>query len=228
VNLEKLVKRLRREATANPKKVVVLGVLVMVALYFWAPLVWRWVSKKNTYTITAAANTSSETAKYAITAPNPAGGHSLSTGTPSVKAKSYTWQELAKAMELDPLMFPISLLPSLRDPFAVPKPKPTENQTAEPVKAVPVRVVTPEGLGLMLSGTIVGGGYRVARINGRNYHQGQQIEVLKEGQRYVFTLAEVHHQHCVLCWEGKQFQLKITRPKPSGQIELLGAGEYQH
>ena len=40
MNLNKLARQLRREAMANPKKAAVLGLLLLVALYFWGPLVW--------------------------------------------------------------------------------------------------------------------------------------------------------------------------------------------
>src|SRR6266576_3193818 len=44
VNLEKLAKQLRRDLAANPKKAAALGLMVLVALYFWGPLAWKWVA----------------------------------------------------------------------------------------------------------------------------------------------------------------------------------------
>ncbi|MBW8884592.1 MAG: hypothetical protein JF612_07410, partial [Planctomycetia bacterium] len=44
VNLEKLAKQLRRDTAANPKKAAALGLMILVALYFWGPLAWKWFS----------------------------------------------------------------------------------------------------------------------------------------------------------------------------------------
>jgi hypothetical protein len=56
VKLDKLVKQLRRDATANPKKTALLGVMALVALYFWGPLLWKGVvaEKGNALDATSA------------------------------------------------------------------------------------------------------------------------------------------------------------------------------
>jgi hypothetical protein len=41
VKLDKLLKRLKRDATASPQKAGALALMVIVALYFWAPLVMK-------------------------------------------------------------------------------------------------------------------------------------------------------------------------------------------
>ncbi|MBW3598852.1 MAG: hypothetical protein KY475_16450, partial [Planctomycetes bacterium] len=41
--MEKLLRRLRRELTRNPKQSAVLGIGLLVAAYFWAPLAAGWL-----------------------------------------------------------------------------------------------------------------------------------------------------------------------------------------
>ena len=42
VKLHKLAKQARRDLLANPKKAAILGLMLLVALYFWGPLLWKW------------------------------------------------------------------------------------------------------------------------------------------------------------------------------------------
>ena len=42
-----LVKRLRREITASPKKAAVLGISFVIAIWFWAPLIGKWIGVKS-------------------------------------------------------------------------------------------------------------------------------------------------------------------------------------
>ena len=59
VKLDKLTKQLRRDIAANPKKAAALGLMVLVALYFWGPLVWSWFAP-------AAARESSKASNVAL------------------------------------------------------------------------------------------------------------------------------------------------------------------
>ena len=43
MSLERFAKRLRREVIANPKKAAILGIMLLVAIYFWTPLVMGWM-----------------------------------------------------------------------------------------------------------------------------------------------------------------------------------------
>jgi hypothetical protein len=47
VKLSKLLKKLKRDLSASPQKAAALGVMVLVALYFWAPLVMKFVGAKG-------------------------------------------------------------------------------------------------------------------------------------------------------------------------------------
>ena len=205
MKLGKLVKRLKREALASPKKAAVLGLMGLVALYFWAPLVGKWFSKPSPAGAVAAAP------------PAQAAGAS-GAATPVAEA-TLGWRELIRQITADPHTVPVALALD-RDPFAPPlveviaeKPGPVE-----PVK--PPIAVTPASLGLSLVATMIAPDYRAARLNGKTVAVGQTIEVVKSGSAYQFTLAEVDATRAVLVRDGERFELFAKGPPRSGKIEI--------
>jgi hypothetical protein len=220
----RLGKKLRRELATSPKKAAVLGLLLLVALYYWAPLVWGWVSKPGE---------SNETGKTAA-APTPStNAPTTASNSAPTKAASpaFPWQQMIQLMDNDERTLAAELRALRRDPFALPKsaaPKPKAEAelaaaAAAAAQSQPV-VVTPQSLGLTLSSTIIGGDRRVARISGRTYGQGQTIEVRKDGQTVAFTLAEVHARRVVLVRDENRYELSIPDPLQSKKIELSQSG----
>ncbi|MHC4180828.1 MAG: hypothetical protein ACYSWU_25290, partial [Planctomycetota bacterium] len=111
-----------------------------------------------------------------------------------------------------------------RDPFLISS---TGSAAAE-LKDEPGETLleaTPENLGMVLSGIIVGPRRRVAQINGRSYRQGKTVRLVRDGQQIEFTLAAVYPRRIVLKRNGEQFELTIPAPVRSGRIELLGSGD---
>lgn len=215
VTSTQLVNRLRRELTANPKKGAMLGLLAVVALYFWAPLVWGWFAKSD---VLPGAVTPAPPDSAAVA------GTSADPSKPETAAVSFPWRQVVQWIEADPLMRSASLLEKSKDPFVcAPKKKEVvEEKTAD--KPSPSKIVTPASLNMVLSSTLIGPRQRVAQINGRTYREGQTIELTaKDGQSTAFTLAEVHPTEVVLQRSAERFPLKIRKPAPSGRIELLGA-----
>ncbi len=223
----KLTRQLRRELTANPKKAGVLGLLGLVALYFWAPLVWGWVVKEKPTNQPASSS-------VAANAPPPAWAE-VAKESPTTAEKETTttppWDQLVEWIKQDPNTSPAGELGHLRDPFrAVGKevaktdPGEEEKNKAAP-KPQPVVVdATPGELGLALSSTVIGSRRRAALINGRTYELGQTIKIDKDGQHIAFVLVEVHPWKAVLERLGKRYDLTIPRPATSGRIELTGSG----
>jgi len=126
-------------------------------------------------------------------------------------------------MDSDPRTLAANLVAPRPNPFAplktdTPKPAPVP----EPETTKPAVAMTAQGLGLMLSSTIIGPSRRVARINGKTFEQGQTIEVLKDGQQISLTLSEVHARRVVLTKESSQVELTIPDPIQSKKIELTG------
>ena len=230
----KLAKQLRREFVANPKKGALLGLLGVVALWFWAPMVWGWIAPEEP----VAEVTPVASATPATTESGPAAATNKTAAEPN-----YDWQKLAQWIDNDPRMSPTELrhggtfskiwrwwplsdsTSQQRDPFRIPQALAARAQSEteteqddEPEIAVDV---TPESLGLSLSGTLVGRDRAVARIGGRTYRTGNSIALTKNGQQIVFELVEVHPRRVVLQRNGSQFELCIPGPAASGQIELV-------
>ena len=99
VKLDKLLKMLRRDLAANPMKAGVLGILLLGGLYFWGPLVWKWVAKKGPAGASAAAIVPSATQE-------PIGTQNAGlqgTGTEEKKEPEFVWREVRDRRESDPL-----------------------------------------------------------------------------------------------------------------------------
>jgi hypothetical protein len=240
VNIDKLGRTLRKELTRSPKKSATLALGCVVALYFWTPLVWKWMpGAKPNKAPTAAAATTSAPAPLAVAA---AEGQSTNKS-----AGKYGWNELVRWMGLDHRTKPATLDVGVRNPFR-PTPAPQQALIDEPSQAAddPSNKATiveiespdpsPQQLGLILSGTIVGPRVRVATINGKTYREGAPVVVgfagntsgeddnaadASDTQRIEFTLAEVHPKRIVLLRDGKPHELTIQRAKLADDERLI-------
>ncbi|HVX61683.1 MAG TPA: hypothetical protein VHC19_13805 [Pirellulales bacterium] len=206
------VKKLRREATANPKKAAVLGLLLLVAGYFWAPLIRQWTTSSETAAAVAPASPPATTAAPA--ASTAAGALTSAADSAPVESSAkpkFHWRDLAGAIDRDPRMRPApsANAASQREPFAFPA-APAEPPMAEP-EAVVETEVTPRQLGLILSGTIVGDGRSTAVINGKVYGAGRE---LKAAGGVVFVVRQIEPWGIVLERGGRQFELALPRPTP--------------
>jgi len=207
VNLSKLAKQLRREATSNPKKAAALGLLALVALWFWAPLVKGWFVKDNPAVEAKPAKPAGDSS------PTSVANVPSQSGTEPKKAEKpqRPWYQLVQWMEEDPRT-------SATDPFA---------RQRDPFSRVKTRVVIekPEelsqSLGMELSSTIIGSNRRVARINGKTYQEGSLVEIDKNGREIEFRLERVERRRVVLNRDGKQFELKLAGSPDSGRIKVV-------
>jgi hypothetical protein len=221
VTLKKLARQLRREASRNPKKALVLGLLVVAAVYYWTPLVRRWLSEDDlppTQAVDGLAAGSLARPVDDVTADGPDPRVSGQVKTPS-------WDKVICWMEQDPTTTPVADLGKDRDPFWVAERKPAELEGGEseaeqrPGPAAPA--VTPEELGIQLSATVVGPRRRVAMIDGEAYSEGRRIVRTKDGRQFEFTLLEILPRHVVLEREDNRFLLEIPRRQWTRQIELV-------
>ncbi len=237
MNYRKLAKQLRREFVADPKKGVLLGLLGVVALWFWAPMVWGWIAPEEPVAeVTPVASTTPVTTES---------GPAAATNK-TAAGQNYDWQKLVEWIENDPRTSPAELrhegtfsriwrwwplndrassdsTSQQRDPFQIPQAMvaQVEAETEQEDEPEIAADVTPESLGLSLSGTLVGHDRAVARIGGRTYRTGNSIVLTNNGQQIVFQLMEVHPRRVVLQRDGSQFELCIIGPGASGQIELV-------
>ncbi len=216
VTIDRFVKQLRREATANPKKAVVLGLLGVVALWFWAPLVWGWIGPDEADGETAKAVTPTEPATI-VASPMAVSPH---TNSKEAEGRQHNWRQLDHWMNNDPQTLAATLVSDARDPFRASQTEVVNAKSTEEVEKLPLEV-TPESLGMSLSSTIIGPRRRMARIDGKTYQQGKPVTLVKDEQRIEFNLLEVHPRHVVLEREGVRFELKIPSRASTGRIEVF-------
>lgn len=213
VNL--VIKELRR----NKAKSAVLGLMFLVALYFWVPIVARWTSGRDE----PAAGT--VMTGDVIIAPATDAAATASAPQP----KQHRWQDLLEAMRRDPLMQPATLPDLGRNPFQV-MPASTrvdladEPPPAEPEPSAPPPEFSLEQLGLVLESTVIGRVNRVAKINGTRYRLHDWIVVpiaappSAADQQPTSTstvelrLTEIHPDHVVLQHDDNQYRLQLKRP----------------
>ena len=227
VSAKQLTRRLRREVTANPRKAAILGLLALVALYFWAPLLWGWIAGGNSEAEPAQAAATPEGMPPVLSRLAPFSPPAAVNRPPAGQGKepltSYSWDRLARWIEDDPRMKPAREFASRRDPFHAVVQEVAEKPDSEQIKAAEAAAaVTPESLGLVLSSTLIGPHRRTALVNGRTYEQGRTIELAKDGRPFEFTLSEVHPRRIVLKREGRRYELTIPQPAASGRLELYG------
>jgi hypothetical protein len=210
VKLDKLGKKIRREVVANPKKAVLLGVMAVVALYFWAPLVRGWLSADKATTEAGEAAVPSVAAS-AATAP-----------APTTASDRPTWRQIIEWMPNDSRTMIAPSLTTARDPFELPTSEVVKlkGESKPEVRRPPL---TASSVGLSLTSTIIGPQRRVAQINGRTYTEGQTIDVGKERDSVPtkVQLIEVHPRRVVLQCGEDRLELVIPEPGSSDKIEIM-------
>jgi hypothetical protein len=214
MNLTKLARQLRREAKANPKKAALLGSLVLLALYYWGPMIWGWVAAEE------ATGRPPDAPTAAVAS---LGGAAVPTPPPTSEDKNtgtHPWTQLDQWMRQDPITTPVEDVAAWHDPFAVAS---SELEAVEPDETQDEQIlVSPEGLGIELSGTLVGPHRRVALIGGKAYREGQTVRIDRDDQSIEFELAEVHSRRIVLRREGHRFDLLIPDGRKAGGTGTAG------
>jgi len=203
---------MRREVLANPKKAAILGLLALVALYYWAPLVRGWIAPEQASAELAVAEADAELAPGAPADSAPAG-----TSTPAPeKISSHTWTQVDQWMRKDPTTTAEDLA-DWRDPFAVASAG--AELAADEEAQLEDAEATPEALGVELSATLVGPRRRVALIDGKAYREGQTVRINQSDRPIEFELVEVLRERIVLDRDGKRFDLMIPQRETTGRIE---------
>jgi hypothetical protein len=217
VSLEKFVNRLRREVIANPKKGAILGVMFLVAIYFWAPLVMGWMGAKETIS----------TAKPGDPAPGVLAGLTAQS-TPAASegpavVADIPWHVVAEWMDRDPLKQTAMPRAVRRDPFRESVEVVSRREPSKPESVK--KLVAPESLKLNLTGTVLGAGRSVAVIDGRSYREGDEVRLAKGDSQLRFKLVEVRADRVVLLHEGKRIEVRLRSRPSASHIELMGKNE---
>jgi hypothetical protein len=214
MNKNQLGKRLRTELGRNKGKSVALGVVCVVALYFWLPLIWGFCRKQEKST-EATANETSDVTVTTISAP------------PTVE---FQWREFLSWRDKEPRMTVAALTVDTRDPFARPQQEGAAD-SSEIIADVNTDVPEPTPIqhhpseyGLVLRGTVVGRRGGAANIAGKIYAVGATIRPVSgededspdDLSHIAYRLVEIDKMHVVLEHEGQLFRLELpTAAGPS-------------
>lgn len=214
MNVQQLVKRLRREMTANPKKAIILGLVLLVGVYFWAPLLASWMGSGNTPVAAKASDASADLVPSftaMLTAQTAAKPKDKET------EKQHSWSTLAEWLDRDDRTTAADPQVVGRNPFCAVVEK-KEIKVALP-KVIKTRL-TPQQLAMSLEGTMIGRQRKMAVIDGRGYQLGDTIKVRNRQGSAEFELSEIESHSAVLTLGGERFVLRIPRRDENESREL--------
>jgi hypothetical protein len=225
VNLDKLASQLRRDLAANPKKAAALGLMVVVALYCWGPLVWGFVQSAQKQQAGQA-----EMAKLILT-DDPLQPADKSPGR--AKAK-FHWERVRPTMSQDPYMASATFDAVWADPFGIPAGS-TEEASEAPLgvtssiaSSAPLDF-DPAEAGLVLTSVAIGAKRRGATISGERYYVGDSVPIAsKDGTAplAVMRVTNITPEGVELQGQGKTFTLRLVRPRlASGDAIERGASD---
>jgi hypothetical protein len=196
---------------ANPKKAAALGLMIVVALYFWGPLVWNWLPA-GAGNAKAKADMSELILTDDPVAPQP--------GAKARGGGGFRWEKVRDSIRRDPHMVSAAFDAAWLDPFAKPVSSAPEAQStaAPPAATVVAADLTsdPASSGLVLGGIIVGQRTKVATINGEPCREGETILVTdaenKSQIREVRVTRIGRHRVEVEC-QGQRMVLEVAPAK---------------
>lgn len=206
------------------KKTALLGLLLLVGLYFWIPPLFRLVAGNGGPQPAAQAKAPAAASPVPVKAEASFGRGTTTQG--ESRSGELTWRNAAKIMESDPLVKSVELSAIQAEPFRIDPdqfPPPVLFAESSDSGATPSGRNSPGDSNrpdkLVLTSTIVGVQRRAALINRRLYFEGSKITVAGE----TYHLAAVHPRRVILTQGGRSFELKIARQPVPGEIQFRGA-----
>jgi hypothetical protein len=213
VKLDKLAKQAHRDLLANPKKAAILGLMLLVALYFWGPLLWKWFAP-------AGGKKGSKDQAGLILEDDPAQAtEKAKTGV----AAAFRWEKVRQLIQNDRLMVPAAYEAEWPNPFATPKSSLSPEQTqstapkagAGPEKAA--SEITPDSAALKLASVAIGPRRRTATIDGETYSEGELVTVEGKDPKHAsalgFRIVRIEPRGVQLEREGKTWWLEFEQPR---------------
>ena len=211
MKLDKLARQLRRDISANPKKAAALGLMVLVAIYFWAPIVGGWTGKIGPDRKVAAEGLILE-------------DEPVDPVAQARRARQvFPWEKVRKLVQSDPRMTPATFQTSWQNPFR--KPDQASEQTTEPLPQANANDIDPALAGLALTGVAIGPRVRAATISGKTYKEGEIVSPLTAGGQpstVEFKLSRVDYFEIELQRNGKTYKLELKRPQLAPGDEISG------
>ena len=215
VKLDKLTKQIRRDLTANPKKAAALGLMILVALYLWGPMVWGWA--------VSAKSSKRNFAGDLILEDDP-----VDPVQTAEKAKFvFKWDKVRQQILGNELMVSAVRDPAWPDPFQGTAPPPPRIATSEqptPTNPPPeVQNVTPVDLGLALTSVVISPRWRAATISGEVYLENEFIKSPPDQPAGTMELkvTRITRDGVELESDGKTFVLRLERPKLAHGDEII-------
>jgi hypothetical protein len=212
VKLDKLAKQLRRDLSASPQKAAALGVMLLVAAYFWLPMIWGWLGPKTAPKPAVAGSVILEDEQPTI------------TSAQAKASRTFPWEQVRRRMLADPLMASAEYDAAWLDPFRT-----NPLAASAPVAAtgntetVPSVALDPAGLGLVLTGAVVGPKRRTAIISGRSYLEGEVVKpsAAMGPTPIEFCLEKITARGVELTAGGQRYTLKLGRAQLGTDDELI-------
>jgi hypothetical protein len=216
VKLDKLLKRLKRDAAASPQKAGALGLMVCVALYFWAPLVMKSLPKGKPKPGATAAGP-------VILGDDPV----LVKAAVHPSTNSPHWDHVREVMAKDRLMLAVAHDPSWQNPFA-PLQRDAEPETKSPPKPevkpdlqalsttpkIEAEVAKQQLSTVALSSLLVGKRGVSAVIRGKLYRVGDVLSFDGDNgtPAIEFRITAIDEQGVDLKYDEKSYRLERAKP----------------
>ena len=216
MNLDKLTKQFRRDMAANPKKAALLGLMVVVALYFWGPLAWKFLAAAQSKQRSTADMASLILTDDPVDVAQPGKG---GRGT-----SKFRWDKVRQLIRQDARMVSATFDTDWIDPFGkgssdmreVVVETPPEDPAIAAAAAAASLAIEPKDLGIVLGAVMIGPRTRVATINGESCREGDKISITPKGDQtstIEFRLHRIMRQSVQLEINGRIFTLELTPPK---------------
>lgn len=209
VSLEKLTNQLRRDIAANPKKAAALGVMIVVALYFWGPLIWGWLPAND------KTKPKVDVASLILT-DDPADPNQAAKGRSN---SQFRWEKVRQLIGEDSQMASATFDAAWIDPFGKPAPARPETAAEATTTAAATKSETapePTAAGLVLGGIMIGPRTKVATINGEACHEGDTLTVtdtVDKSQNLEFRVARINRRQVEVECQGRTFVLEVGQAK---------------
>jgi hypothetical protein len=229
--MDKFLRKLRRELTRNPKQTAVLAGGLLVAAYFWAPLVMQWCSKSGSAPAAGAETVVVADGALAVVA-DPA--------EVEATASLPDWRTLAQAAGELPFEALAELVLPEHDPFrarvapVVEETHPEGGVTKQGLTALPAEAAIVVAADWKLDGILSGPRLRAAIINGRVVREGESMVLGSQNAErgddnessapvtITAELVSVQADYVVLRCGGEMSRIELKRPALAAGDQIAG------
>lgn len=190
------------------QKTLLLGLLLIVGMYFWIPPLYRAVRG------TSASAVVPEKANPVATPTRPPVETEMvfAQNEPAEEAR-HSWDQFDSLMQTDPLVQSVQMGAVQKNPFTVNRDQFSPpilfagelDQPKPEVKVEPKKEILKLPAGIVLKTTIIGKFRKAAIINNKMYYEGKTFEHENE----TYTLEQVSARNVILKQGEQTFELKI-------------------